>query len=73
MKRSSMMLTGNKFTRFESRNNLVLVIGHASWPEEQPHDAVIWSAMIVNDLVQEWRIYADSEANRGALHLPVLS
>ena len=54
----------NTFNRVESRGNLVVMLGYAYWLEEQPHDPVIWTATIVNDLVREWRVYADTPENR---------
>ena len=54
----------NTFTRVESRDDLVIVIGYAYWSEENKHDPVIWTAWIENDLVAEWRIYEDTEENR---------
>lgn len=54
----------NTFKRVESTDNLVVILGYAYWSEEQPYDPVIWTAVIVDDLVGEWHIYADSEENR---------
>ncbi len=59
----------NTFVRVQSKDNLVVVLGHAYWSEQQTYDPVIWMAIIVNDLVQEWRVYADTEANRRAFNL----
>jgi predicted SnoaL-like aldol condensation-catalyzing enzyme len=54
----------NTFNRVEAKDNLVVILGYAYWSDEQPYDPVIWTAIIVNDLVREWRIYADLEENR---------
>lgn len=54
----------NTFNRIQSKDNLVAILGFAYWSEKQPYDPVIWTATIVNDLVQEWRVYDDTEANR---------
>jgi ketosteroid isomerase-like protein len=59
----------NTFTRVESKGNLVFILGYAYWSENQPYDPVVWTATIVNDLVQEWRIYPDTEANRTQFNL----
>jgi hypothetical protein len=59
----------NTFTRIQSSDNLVVILGHAYWSEEEPYDPVIWTATIVNDLVQEWRVHADTEANRQRFNL----
>jgi hypothetical protein len=54
----------NTFNCVQSKDHLVAILGYAYWSEKQPYDPVIWTAIIVNDLVQEWRLYADTEANR---------
>lgn len=54
----------NIFTRVESRDNLVIIIGYAKWSKEPSEDHVIWTAKIEDDLVAEWRIYHDTEENR---------
>jgi hypothetical protein len=59
----------NTFTRVESTENRVVMLGHAFWSREQPHDPAIWTALIRDDLISEWRIYADTEANRKAFNL----
>jgi hypothetical protein len=59
----------NTFDRVQSKDNLVAILGYAYWSEKQPYDPVIWTATIVNDLVQEWRIYDDTEANRRLFNL----
>ena len=55
----------NTFEVVRSRENIVIILGHAFWSDEQPYDPVIWVATIDDDLVREWRIYADTEENRG--------
>ena len=57
----------NIFTRVESQNNLVIIIGYAKWSEESSDDHVIWTAKIEDDLVAEWRIHHDTEENRKKL------
>jgi hypothetical protein len=59
----------NIFDRVDSRENVVVLRGFAYWSEDNPHDAAIWKATIENDLVAEWRIYYDTEANRKELGL----
>ncbi|UCE12159.1 MAG: nuclear transport factor 2 family protein [Candidatus Heimdallarchaeota archaeon] len=55
----------NTFTRVESRGEyLVILIGYANWTGEGPPDHAIWTALIEDDLVAEWRIYEDTPANR---------
>jgi len=57
----------NIFTRVESQNNLVIIIGYAKWSKESSDDHVIWTAKIEEDLVAEWRIHHDTEENRKKL------
>ncbi len=59
----------NTFTRVESRDDLVIVLGYAEWTKGGKPDHVIWTATIRDDLVAEWRIYEDTEANRIALRV----
>jgi predicted SnoaL-like aldol condensation-catalyzing enzyme len=59
----------NTFTRIESKDTLVTILGHAYWSEQQPYDPVIWTATIVDDRVREWHIYADTEENRKRFNL----
>jgi predicted SnoaL-like aldol condensation-catalyzing enzyme len=54
----------NTFTRMESNGDRVVILGYAYWSEAQPHDGVIWTATIVNELVREWSIYEDTAENR---------
>jgi hypothetical protein len=54
----------NTCTRLHSSEDRVVILGFAYWSEEQPYDPVIWEAIIANDLVQEWRVHEDTEANR---------
>lgn len=54
----------NNFSRVESRENLVILIGYAYWSEKNKYDPAIWTARIENDLVAEWRIYDDTKENR---------
>jgi ketosteroid isomerase-like protein len=54
----------NTFTRVESRDDTVILVGYAYWSEENKYDPAIWTARIENDLVAEWRIYEDTEDNR---------
>ncbi len=54
----------NTFIRIQSKDNLVVILGFAYWSEGEPYDPVIWTGTIVNDLIKEWRVYSDTEANR---------
>lgn len=59
----------NTFTRVESRDDLVILIGYATWTKESQADHAIWTARIEDDLVAEWRIYHDTEENRRRLNI----
>lgn len=59
----------NTFTRVESKDDLVTMLGYAYWSEEQPRDNAIWTATVVEDLVAEWRIYYDTDENRRIFQL----
>jgi len=54
----------NTFTRVQSRDNEVAILGFAYWSEDQPFDPAIWTATIVDDRVREWGVHAVSDANR---------
>jgi hypothetical protein len=59
----------NTFNRVDSRDSLVVILGSAYWSEKKPYDPVIWTTTIADDLVREWRIYADTQANRKQFNL----
>jgi ketosteroid isomerase-like protein len=57
----------NTFTRVESQEDLVILIGYAYWSESNKYDPAIWTARIENDHVAEWRIYEDTSETRRRL------
>lgn len=59
----------NHFSIVESRGNLVLIIGHSTCAFEPLDGPALWTARVENDLVAEWRVYLDAEANRRKLAL----
>ncbi len=59
----------NTFDRVDSRDNLVVILGHAYWSKEKPYDPAIWTATIFNGQVREWRVYADTPQNRKSFNL----
>ena len=59
----------NTFVRIQSRDDLVVVLGYAEWTVGGDPDHVIWTATIRDDLVAEWRVLSDTEANRELLGL----
>ena len=59
----------NTFTRVESRGNLVVLHGFATWEAGAAPDHAIWTARVEGGVVAEWRIYSDTEENRQRLGL----
>jgi ketosteroid isomerase-like protein len=62
----------NHFEIVESRGNLVLVIGHSTCSDDPLDGPALWTAKVEDDLVQEWRVYLDTDENRELLGLPLL-
>jgi hypothetical protein len=55
----------NYFTRVDSKDDLVVILGYAIWSEDSlEQDHAIWTAKIKNDKVALWQIYEDTEENR---------
>lgn len=59
----------NTFERVESRDDLVVIYGYATWTSGGAPDHVIWTATIENDLVAQWSVYDHSEINETKLKL----
>jgi ketosteroid isomerase-like protein len=59
----------NIFTRVESRDNLVILIGYSTCSYDPLDGPSIWTATIVNDMVKDWCIYEDTEKNRNKLKI----
>ncbi len=60
----------NIFTRVESRENLVILIGYALWSKDsKEEDHCIWTATIENALLSKWQIFKDIEENRKKLNI----
>jgi ketosteroid isomerase-like protein len=59
----------NTFERVESRGNLVVLYGYATWEVGADPDYAIWTATIEDDRVAEWRIYEDTDENKERFHL----
>jgi ketosteroid isomerase-like protein len=54
----------NTFLRIQSVDDLEVMIGYAEWTSGGERAHVIWTAKIRDDLVAEWRVLEDTEANR---------
>jgi ketosteroid isomerase-like protein len=59
----------NIFHTVISRGNFVILLGHSECSEPVLDGPAIWTAIVANDLIQEWRIYDDMEENRTLLDI----
>jgi ketosteroid isomerase-like protein len=59
----------NYFSIIESRENLVIIIGHSTCSYEPLDGPALWTAKVENDLVSEWHVYLDTQDNRDILGL----
>ena len=57
----------NIFSRVESRGNCVIMVGHSECSEESLDGPALWTAIIKDDHVAEWRVYDDTEETRRKL------
>ena len=57
----------NTFLRVESADDVVVLLGYAEWTMGGERDYAVWTAAIRDDLVAEWRVLEDTEANRESL------
>lgn len=59
----------NTFEKVESRGDLVILYGFATWEKGSDPDYAIWTARVESDLVAEWRIYEDTEEHKRKFNL----
>jgi len=60
----------NHFSRIESRDDFVVIIGKSTCSNEAKlNTKAIWSARIQNDKVSEWQVYEDCAKNRKKLQI----
>jgi ketosteroid isomerase-like protein len=57
----------NHFTRIESRENRVFVVGFSKCSNKSVEGPALWTAKVENDLIVEWCILEDTEENRISL------
>jgi hypothetical protein len=57
----------NTFLRVESVDDRVVILGYAEWTVGGDRDHVIWTGVVRDDLIAEWRVYEDTEQNRRQL------
>lgn len=59
----------NTFEKVESRGDLVILYGFATWEKGSDPDYAIWTARVESDLVAEWRIYEYTGENKRKFNL----
>jgi len=59
----------NVFTRIEARGSQVIMLGHSECSYEPLDGPAIWTAIIRDGLVAEWRVYEDDAEVRRELDL----
>lgn len=59
----------NIFSRVESRNNYVILIGYSTCSYKPLDGPAIWTATIEDDLVAKWQIFKDTEDNQKKLNI----
>lgn len=57
----------NHFYRVESREKLVIMVGHSTCQEESLDGPAIWTARVVGNQIREWRIFEDTREERKRL------
>lgn len=59
----------NVFHTVISRDKFVILLGHSECSEPVLDGPAIWTAIIENDFIVEWRIYDDTDENRKVLDI----
>ncbi len=59
----------NIFIRLESRGNLVAIRGYSECSYTPLQGPALWTALIRDGKVAEWRVYDDTPQNRKKLHI----
>jgi ketosteroid isomerase-like protein len=57
----------NHFTRIESKDDRVVIIGFSTCSNKSVEGPALWTAKVQNDLIAEWRILEDTKENRKSL------
>lgn len=60
----------NVFTSVTVREDVVLVVGYSECAEPELSGPAIWTAVVRDGAVAEWRVYADTPDVRADLGLP---
>ncbi|MBO0765005.1 MAG: nuclear transport factor 2 family protein [Hyphomicrobiaceae bacterium] len=61
----------NQFDRMIATGNKVVILGTSTCPDHRLAGPVLWQATISAHLVDEWRVFEDTPANRIILGIPV--
>lgn len=59
----------NHFSRIELKKDRVVITGHSSCSFKPLDGPAIWTAVVKDGLVEEWRVYDDTDENRDELGL----
>ncbi len=59
----------NHFHRVESREELVIMVGHSTCQEDSLDGPAIWTARVVGNQIREWRIFEDTQEERKRLNV----
>jgi ketosteroid isomerase-like protein len=62
----------NNFEHMEIQGHVVITFGHSKCSDERLSGPALWTAMIKNNQIQEWRVYNDTTENRKLIGVPVL-
>lgn len=59
----------NVFASVAATDDLVTIVGHSMCSEPSLAGPAIWTALIRNEKVTQWRVYTDSPENRARLRV----
>lgn len=59
----------NVFERVETRDSLVVILGHSTCSEKLLDGPALWTAQCRAEKIAEWRVYKDTLDNRKLLRL----
>ena len=54
----------NVFETITANDNLVIMMGYSACSDKRLDGPAIWTAKIIDDKIEEWRIYEDTIGNR---------
>jgi len=57
----------NHFTRIESEGDRVVIIGFSTCSNELLDGPALWTALVKDDLIDEWHVLEDTRENRASL------